>query len=235
MLSIEVYVGTSGWLYDWNEDGTFDWYLRNSQLNAVELNASFYRFPFRNQVIGWAKKTALKPIRWSVKIHRSISHVHRLGEKSYEIWKKFIELFKPLDNYVDFYLLQMPPTFKKNESNVEKLKKFIKTVSPGYKIAIEFRDQSWFNKETVELAKELNITLVSIDSPIGRWIEMCNNIIYLRLHGRTEWYAYEYSNEELEDLAKTILGLNPKKVYVFFNNNHWMLENARKMFSLLTK
>ena len=37
---LRVYVGTSGWAYFWNPDG-LDWYVRNSGLNAVELNASF--------------------------------------------------------------------------------------------------------------------------------------------------------------------------------------------------
>ncbi|RLF12723.1 MAG: DUF72 domain-containing protein, partial [Thermoprotei archaeon] len=39
---MRVYIGTSGWLYDWNLDGSLDWYVKNSGLNAVELNASFY-------------------------------------------------------------------------------------------------------------------------------------------------------------------------------------------------
>ncbi|MEM4503151.1 MAG: DUF72 domain-containing protein, partial [Ignisphaera sp.] len=62
---MEIFVGTSGWLYDWNIDGTLDWYLQNSRLNAVELNASFYRFPFRNQVSSWVKKTSIYGIRWA--------------------------------------------------------------------------------------------------------------------------------------------------------------------------
>ncbi|MFP3209319.1 MAG: DUF72 domain-containing protein, partial [Nitrososphaeria archaeon] len=38
---MEPYVGTSGWSYAWNPDG-LEWYVRNSGLNAVELNSSFY-------------------------------------------------------------------------------------------------------------------------------------------------------------------------------------------------
>lgn len=73
---VKVFVGTSGWLYDWNLDSTFDWYVRNSGLNAVELNASFYRFPFRNQVTSWTRKGS--GLRWAVKVHRYITHVKRL-------------------------------------------------------------------------------------------------------------------------------------------------------------
>jgi uncharacterized protein YecE (DUF72 family) len=231
---MEVYVGTSGWLYDWNEEGSFDWYLKNSGLNAVELNASFYRFPFRNQVASWARKTAAKPIRWAVKVHRSITHVHRLREGAHQSWGRFYEQFKPLDPYIDFYLFQLPPTFRYSEENVERVRRFAESSNLGFKMAVEFRDPSWFSRETVEVLSESRVTVVSIDSPIGRWVASSNSIVYLRLHGATEWYAYEYSEEELRDLAEAVLSLSPQKVYVFFNNNHWMLENARKMLELLT-
>jgi len=53
---LKALVGTSGWLYDWNEGGDLRWYVENSGLNAIELNASFYRFPFPSQVKGWSRR-----------------------------------------------------------------------------------------------------------------------------------------------------------------------------------
>jgi uncharacterized protein YecE (DUF72 family) len=47
---MKVLVETSGWFYDWYDDGTLDWHVERSGLNVVELNASFYRFPFPNMV-----------------------------------------------------------------------------------------------------------------------------------------------------------------------------------------
>ncbi len=232
--ALEVYVGTSGWVYDWNIDGSFEWYLRNSGLNAVELNASFYRFPFPVQVAKWSRMMRYRSIRWSIKVHRSITHLRKLSVESLPTWAKFRKLFEPLEEYVDFYLIQLPPTFKASESNVVKLREFAKSTQLGSKLAIEFRDGSWFKQSTVELCRDLGVTAVSIDSPIGSWIVSSNDIIYLRLHGRLEWYAYEYSEDELESIARSVTGLNPRKVYVFFNNNHWMLENARAMLRILT-
>ncbi|MGC8556152.1 MAG: DUF72 domain-containing protein, partial [Conexivisphaera sp.] len=71
MALAEFYVGTSGWSYSWNPDG-IGWYAENSGLNAVELNASFYRFPFPSMVRGWSRRSGL---RWSIKVHRSVTHV----------------------------------------------------------------------------------------------------------------------------------------------------------------
>ncbi|MEM1508337.1 MAG: DUF72 domain-containing protein [Thermofilaceae archaeon] len=53
---VKIYVGTSGWLYGWNEGGGLEWYVSHSGLNAIELNASFYRFPFPAQVKSWVKR-----------------------------------------------------------------------------------------------------------------------------------------------------------------------------------
>ena len=77
---------------------------------------------------------------------------------------------------------------------------------------------------------------VSVDSPeIREAIYSSNGIIYLRLHGRTYWYFHNYTFEELEDIVNHLLELKPRKIYVFFNNDHNMLHNAREMKEFLEK
>jgi uncharacterized protein YecE (DUF72 family) len=109
---LEFYVGTSGWYYSWNKEKNFTWYVNNSQLNAVELNASFYRFPFPNQVKSWAQKG--RGIRFSIKVSRRITHIHRLNQESYPVFEAFIRLFKPLESLIDFYFFQFPPRSPQN-------------------------------------------------------------------------------------------------------------------------
>jgi len=89
-------------------------------------------------------------------------------------------------------------------------------------MAIEFRDKEWY-----ERGIDINSVIVSIDSPIGTYIVNNVGIIYLRFHGRKEWYSYNYSEGELREIALKVKELKPEKVYLFFNNNHNMLENAR--------
>ncbi|MEZ0249325.1 MAG: DUF72 domain-containing protein [Thermoproteus sp.] len=229
---MEVYVGTSGWLYDWNPD-SLDWYVSNSGLNAVELNASFYRFPYRRQVESWAEKGAR--LRWAVKIHRYITHVKRLKEDSVEAWRRFRGVFQPLDPHVDFYLAQLPPSFDKRPAHVERLKAFVEASGIRGRLAVEFRHESWFEEGTVSLCEELGAVAVSVDEPGVTWIASTGGVIYLRMHGRSAWYSHEYSREELEEIADRIKSLSPKRAYVFFNNDHWMLENAREMLHLLER
>jgi uncharacterized protein YecE (DUF72 family) len=92
----------------------------------------------------------------------------------------------------------------------------------------------WFNDEFVNWASRFGITWVSIDSPdFPRNVFNTSGVVYVRMHGRTVWYAHLYSIEELRDVAQRILIAKPEKAYVFFNNNDAMLENSRKMLSIL--
>ncbi len=230
---MKVFVGTSGWFYDWNPDG-FDWYIKNSGLNATELNASFYHFPFPNQVKAWANKTKkINPsLRWSIKVNRLITHVFKFNEKAFELWKRFEDLFKPLEKNIDFYLFQLPPSLTSKFSS--KLEEFIKKTNLKEKFALEVRNLDWFKEECIEWAKKLKITWVSVDSPDFPLEVYCTNgIVYERMHGRTAWYSHYYTDKELEEVKEKILRTNSRKVYVFFNNNHAMLENAQRMFELL--
>lgn len=227
---MEIYAGTSGWYYDWNKEKNFDWFVENSGLNSVELNASFYRFPFPNQIKSWAKKC--KNIRFSIKVHRKITHILRLKEEAKDVWQNFKTLFSPLEKNIDFYLFQLPPSF--STDYFERVVKFFEDEEKE-KIAIEFRHKLWFEDKTVKEVEKIGLVFVSVDSPkIKSFIVKTNNVVYLRFHGRTSWYNHNYSKEELKEIADKIKKLSPKKVYAYFNNNHNMLSNALLFSRILT-
>ena len=93
---------------------------------------------------------------------------------------------------------------------------------------------AWFNDEYTQWAAKLGITWVSVDSPnFPRDVFNTSGVVYVRMHGRTAWYAHLYSDEELKEVVERIFNAKPEKAYVFFNNDHAMLENARKMLSIL--
>jgi len=227
-----VFIGTSGWAYEWNKGGNFQWYAENSGLNAVEINASFYRFPFPNQVSGWAKIT--QKIRWAVKVNRLITHVFKFNEKARQTWERFVEIFSPLDKSIDFYLFQLHPN--STPSMAEKIASFAEFTKLGERFALEVRNEGWFSSKNLEWARKNKITWVSIDAPkFSREIFKTTDRVYLRMHGRESWYSYNYSKEELEKIAEKIKKSKPKAAYVFFNNDHDMLNNAREMKKILER
>uniref|UniRef100_A0A7C4UFY7 DUF72 domain-containing protein n=1 Tax=candidate division WOR-3 bacterium TaxID=2052148 RepID=A0A7C4UFY7_UNCW3 len=228
---MNVYIGTSGWRYFWNEGGTIEWYIENTGLNAIELNASFYRFPFKNMVSGWAKKG--RSLKWCVKVSRQITHIHLFGNNSIEIFKRFKELFEPMEDIISFYLFQLPPKMKSEYKN--KIEDFLKNSGLKEKIALEVRNVDWFREENYRWAMDNNITWVSIDAPkLPNEIIKTTDDIYVRFHGREGWYEHNYTKKELEDVKNRIVEKSPDNTYIFFNNDKDMLENAiqmKKIFS----
>ena len=116
------------------------------------------------------------------------------------------------------------------------IEKFILRTGLGRRFAIEVRNQKWFNRECVSWASKLGVTWVSVDSPdFPLDVFNTNGLVYVRMHGRTAWYSHCYSGEEFREVAEKILKSGAEKAYVFFNNDHAMLENAREMTQILSK
>jgi uncharacterized protein YecE (DUF72 family) len=229
---MEVFVGTSGWMYGWNKKRSLDWYVQNSGLNAVELNASFYRFPYPNAVKAWANKGS--QLRWSIKVNRWITHTLKFSEKALSSWKRFERLFEPLESNIDFYLFQLPPFMRSNLA--PRIEDFIKKTELEQRFALEVRNITWFDKRWVDWASSLGITWVSVDCPdFPLDVVNTSGVVYERMHGRYGWYTHYYSDEELQEVATKIFEAKPSKAYVFFNNNHAMLDNSRKMLSMLCR
>lgn len=222
----EVYIGTSGWSYDWNLGHSLDWYVRESRLNAIELNMSFYRFPYPNMVKSWAAKG--KNLTWVVKVHRSITHFQKLSTTAAESFQRFKTLFTPLEDRIHYYLFQLPPSF----TDIITLEHFIEKTGTE-KVAVEFRHPTLFTDELIAWGQHHKILLVSIDAPQLPRTIMSTDVLYERIHGKTAWYSHEYSDEELQEIHQRIRSTNPRTVYVFFNNNHAMLTNAMRMHQML--
>ena len=223
------FVGTSGWYYPWNEKRSLDWFVANSGLNAVELNASFYRFPFSNMVKSWARKG--RELSWAIKVNRLITHIFKFSDKAFSRWQRFRDLFVPLDASVDFYLFQLPP--RTTPESADSIEDFVEKTGLKGRFALEVRNLKWFDEAWISWASKLGITWVSVDSPeFPLNVFNTNGLVYERMHGRTEWYSHFYSDEELEEVAEKIVKAEPEKAYVFFNNDSAMLENSRKMLNI---
>lgn len=227
---MEILIGTSGWNYSWNPKRNLEWYIENTPFNAIEVNSTFYHFPREKTIENWLKYG--EKLRFVIKVHRSITHLYKFNEIAKENWIKFYNLLKILNPFIDLYLFQIPPSMK--SQNLENIISFHKFTGIGEKFAFEPRRIDWFNQEIVKKLKENNITFVSVSAPkLPDDIIVTTSNAYIRFHGRTKWYSYRYSEEELIDYAKKIKDLKVKKVYIFFNNDY-MLENSLLFHRLLS-
>ncbi|MCD6562527.1 MAG: DUF72 domain-containing protein [Thermoproteales archaeon] len=234
---MKIYIGTSGWKYFWNPDG-LKWYVENTPFNAIELNMSFYSFPRQRQVERWEREG--NDLRWVVKVHRSITHMRKMSLKSIATWKKFREVFSPLEQKIDLYLFQFPPSLAFSEKIFERIISYYREGEIGEKMAIEPRHESWFNEKVEEKFAEHDILMVTPDSPMFNGLPQnklfkTTDKVYLRIHGRTEWYSHIYSSEELEELVEKILETKTTKAYIFLNNDHGMLPNGEELVKIFTR
>ena len=198
-ISMKIFVGTSGWNYSWNSENTLDWYIKDTNFNAIELNYSFYRFPTIKSVLSW--KAFGKGISWSVKMNRIVTHRLRLNENSYRYVKDFLEIFRKSKLTLDNILFQLPPSM--SIKNIDRIVK-IADLAGRDRAVFEARNIAFFDENVYKLLRKKGITLASIDSPIGNFYIKTTDKVYLRMHGRKTWYSYRYSRKQLINALENI-------------------------------
>ena len=189
---------------------------------------------------GWTYSWNPNGLRWyaresgfnAVELNMSF---YSFPRQSAVTWQRFREVFRPLEERIDFYLFQLPPQMAFSEEAERRLRLYAGTCE---KIAVEPRHASWFREDVLRLFEELGVVFVTPDSPLfeglphGRVFSV-RGTCYVRMHGRLAWYNYGYLDEELEEVADAILRESPRRAYVFFNNDHDMLEEGRRMLEIL--
>ena len=232
-----ILVGTSGYTYSWNKGkpNKFEWYL-DQGFNSVEINGSFYRFPTENWINIWSTATT-RNFKFSIKVNRSITHYTRLrGNKSVNLWTRFKQSLTPIEGKISFYLFQMPSNFKYNQENLDRLITFKKKVNLDNKAIIEFRDDSWWSKNSIAQLENMKISICSVDAPLlPKKILNLNNTIYLRLHGAKNWYNYLYSENEIEKIIEKVENKPANIKAIYLNNDHGMLPNGKYLLKHLLK
>jgi uncharacterized protein YecE (DUF72 family) len=134
-------------------------------------------------------------------------------------------------------LLQIAPNMP---FDLERLQKALHAFPNPGKVAVEFRHPGWFTQDTLGVLREAGATFCNVDSPQHRLSKiLTSDRAYLRLHGRKHWYSYNYSMEEIHEianLAQELAGRGAKRVYIFFNNDYegFATINALQVLEMLT-
>jgi len=231
-------VGTSGWVYnhwrgvfypyDLPQYKWFEYYTKF--FNAVELNVTFYRSIKKEVFKNWFKRSP-EDFYFVVKGSRFITHIKKLKGK--DTLETFFDSCSELKYKLAGILWQLPPGFKKDllrlEAFLENLKKF------KMRNIFEFRNKTWFTKETYDLLRNHNACLCIADSSLWpKKKEITADFIYLRFHGRDGIYSANYSDKELKEWAEFALSIK-RDIFAFFNNDAFgfAVKNALKFKQFL--
>lgn len=254
-----VLVGTSGYSYhEWigpvypasiKADEYLSYY--STMFPTVELNFSYYRMPEREQMLRILEESQNRLI-FSVKAHETLTH--RITPLSWqEDATRFCKALEPMAaaGKLGAILLQFPYSFHYEADQRRYLDKLLNTLA-SFPVAVEFRNNQWFNNRVIETFRQRNICLVSLDMPSLKGLPPVLDVVsapfaYLRLHGRnkeTWWgsdgaerYNYLYNTQELQSFVERIrlLLTHAEKVLVFFNNHRrgQAVQNGKSLITLL--
>jgi len=239
---ISCFVGTSGWSYnhwkklfypdEWPKSRWFEYYCQ--KLTAVEINATFYG-TFRDETYEKWYRNSPPEFTYVLKAPKLITHRKYLTNVNDDI-KKFDNSAAILKNKFGMILLQLPPAMPYEP---ERLKKALLAFADPRKVAVEFRHKKWLTNETKALLTETGSAFCIVDSPnitLSPWLTSKN--AYIRCHGRSSMYAYDYTTRDLTEIAELTVQLKSNgadKVYIFFNNdyNGYAPKNALTLIDLL--
>jgi uncharacterized protein YecE (DUF72 family) len=194
-----------------------------SLFNSIEVNSIFYKLPRHSTVANWAGAVP-DNFRFTFKLSKTITHVKGLDFISKDV-DDFIKTVENIGDKKGCLLAQFPPSLTIEKIN--QLQKLLETLgettaNSNWKIAMEFRNSSWYEREVYELLEEFNVSMVMHDIPTSAtpWGKVKSNFIYLRFHGPEPRYRGDYSDNVLAQYALHIKAwLNEKKtVYAYFNN-----------------
>ncbi|MFP3854013.1 MAG: DUF72 domain-containing protein [Anaerolineales bacterium] len=251
-----IYLGTSGWSYqDWVgpvypenlSKGAWLPFLAD-QVDALEVNVTYYRLPATRMVEGWAARTP-DGFRFAVKAHRSITHER--DEPDFDAFRSGLD---PLaeSGKLACVLAQFPYSFHANDENRDYLRE-LRDGMRDFEVVVEFRNREWVQDETFQLLSDLEFGYCAVDQPrfsnlMPPIVKATGRVGYVRFHGRNaekwwnhdeawERYDYSYSKEELQEWVPKLEQLERStEVTLAFANNHWRgksLETVRQLRELL--
>lgn len=220
----EIYIGCSGFynpdwrgaLYPENAQPKDYLSLYAQQLNAVEINLTFYRKPQAGTLKSWYNDTPPN-FKFFIKIPKNITHEKKLQHSKKDIIEFCQYIHQHLKEKLGGFLYQLPPSFDFNLNNLDLI---LNQIDLSRHNTIEFRDASWWRNDVIKLLNVNGITFSGVSFPRDLpedFIDNDNTFNYYRLHGNPILYQSEYSTDFLGQLSDTI-NQNQRPTYVFFNN-----------------
>ena len=216
-MAVTLYVGTSGYSYkEWK--GSFypqtlpakDMLVYYSErFRSVELNNTIYRTPKPNMIESW-KSQVPENFRFSVKASQGITHFRRLKDAGPPT-RLMLETISALEDRLGAVIFRLPSDMKKD---LKRLETFLKQLPRDTRVAFDFRNQTWFEDDVLDLLRSENRALVVSDTEDLPEVyrEKTAGWGYLRLR------RIRYTESELKKWIKWMKAQQWKDTFVFFRH-----------------
>lgn len=259
--------------------------------DTVEINSSYYAIPAARNVLRWTERTppgftfnvkAYAPLTGHharpetlpdevramvsprvTKTHRGDVPAGALSPAAIDAtFRLFRAALGPLEDArkLGYVLFQFAPWVRYARERLDYLESLPSRL-PGWRLAVEFRDRSWFPDhadDTLLVLRRAGLGHVIVDAPpaahtVPRVVARTAGTVVFRLHGRNtegwlrqlrgeepavrEKYDYLYTEGELRELLPEVEAAASEEgeIFVSFNNNNrdYPVRNALMMKRLL--
>jgi len=191
-LGLQLRTGCSGWGYD-------DWvgpfykpgtkkseYLRQyaTAFDLVEIDSSFYNLPSLATVASW-RQAVPDDFLFTAKLPKRITHELKLAGVEEQVERVYRSMGQ-LRGKLGVLVVQLPPSIV-YEKHWETVKAFVDLLAPKIRHAIEFRNESWFRDDVLNLLRERNVAIVwSQNQYMATPAVVTADFTYLRLVGERD-------------------------------------------------
>lgn len=193
----------------------------STQFNSIELNATFYGAPTREQVVNWKNKTP-DGFAFFPKLTNSISHFKRLIDVKAPT-DDFCNAVAGFEEKLGMVFLQLHDNFKPKD--FDRIEKFVSDFPSEIPLGIEVRSAEWFAEEASDRLHALLVknkrTNIIVDTA-GR-----RDMLHMRLSTPTAFIRYVGANHESDytrlddwlDRIKVWHKEGLKELYFFVHQN----------------
>jgi uncharacterized protein YecE (DUF72 family) len=225
VAGMPVLIGTSGWQYrHWRatfyprgvpQGKWLEFYME--RFDTVESNAAFYRLPEAKTFKSWAERTPANFVM-AVKASRYLTHIKRLADPEEPV-ALLVERARELGPKLGPILIQLPPSMK---IDVGRLRATLAAFPRDWRVAVEFRHDTWFTDEVRSLLAEYGAAFCMADrfkplTPIWRTTDWT----YLRFHAGRATPLPCYGRQALATWVDRLAqNWTPDEdAFVYFNND----------------
>lgn len=220
-MSVRLFAGASGFSYkpwkgpfypaDLPDAEMLGYYA--ARLPAVEINNTFYRLPKAKMLEEWAGQTP-DGFRFVLKASRRITHMQRLKDVG-ELLGYLFESSGALGPKLGPLLFQLPPYLKKD---LDRLRAFLDLVPADRRVALEFRNASWFEDDVFEALRAHDAALCVAETEPQEGDNETAPLVATATWGYLRLRRDDYADADLEAWAERIRGQGWSEAYVFFKH-----------------
>ncbi len=210
--------GTSGYAFkEWKgpfypadlaDDAMLSYYA--SRFPSVEINNTFYRLPKEHVLQEWAAQVP-ESFTFAIKASQRITHYARLKPECASAVEFLLKNTATLGDKLGPILFQLPPNLKKD---LDRLRAFVDTLPPGRRYTIEFRHESWFEDDVLDVLRARDIPVCITEQP-----EFASPVVATASWGYARLHRFDYDAVSLAAWAQRLAAQPWSEAFVYFKHD----------------